>query len=45
MKVIAADWLRLLLQMGEIAQPESVFETLVAATIQAFKEDTPEKAH
>lgn len=45
LKLIAADWLRLLLQAGVVAQPETVFVTLVTAAIQAFQGNTQESAH
>jgi hypothetical protein len=45
LKLVAADWLRLLMQTGIVAQPETVFVTLVAAAIKAFQRNTQESAH
>jgi hypothetical protein len=45
LKLVAADWLRLLMQAGEVAQPETVFETLVAAALLAFQRNTRDSAH
>lgn len=45
LKLIAADWLRLLMQEGVVAQPETVFVTLVTAAIQAFQGNTQESTH
>jgi hypothetical protein len=45
LKLVAADWLRLLIQTGEVAQPETVFVTLVTAAIQAFQRNIQESAH
>ena len=44
LKLVAADWLRLLMQMGVVAQPEIVFVTLVTAAIKAFHRNTQESA-
>lgn len=45
LKLVAADWLRLLMQAGVVAQPETVFVTLVTAASQVFQENTQESAH
>jgi hypothetical protein len=45
LKLVAAGWLRLLIQTGVVAQPETVFVTLVSAAIQAFQGNTQESAH
>jgi hypothetical protein len=45
LKLVAADWLRLLMQTGVVAQPETVFITLVTAAVHAFRGDTQESAH
>ena len=45
LKLVAADWLRLLMQEGVVAQPETVFITLVTAAIQAFQVNTQESRH
>jgi hypothetical protein len=44
LRLVAADWLRFLLQAGVVAQPEDVFVTLVAAAIQAFQRNTQENS-
>src|SRR6266849_8419461 len=44
LKLVAADWLRLLMQMGVVAQPEIVFVTLVTAASKAFHRNTQESA-
>jgi hypothetical protein len=45
LKLVASDWLRLLVQTVVVAQPETVFLTLVSAAIQAFQRNTQESAH
>jgi len=45
LKLAAADWLRLLMQAGVVAQPETVFVTLVTAAIYASKGNTRESTH
>lgn len=45
LKLVAADWLRLQIQTGVVAQPETVFITLVTAAVHAFRGDTQESAH
>ncbi len=45
LRLEAAGWLRLLVQTGIIAQPETVFVTLVTAAIHASQGDTKERAH
>jgi hypothetical protein len=45
LKLVAADWLRLLIQAGVVAQPETVFVTIVEAAIKAFQRNTQESAH
>jgi hypothetical protein len=45
LRLVAADWLRFLLQEGVVAQPEKVFVALVTAALQASRGDTQESAH
>ena len=45
LRLVAADWLRLFMQAGVVAQPETVFVTLVTATLWAFQRNTQESAH
>jgi hypothetical protein len=45
LRLVAADWLRFLLQTGEVTQPVIGFVTLVTAAIQAFQRNTQESAH
>ncbi len=45
LRLESAGWLRLLIQTGIVAQPETVFVTLVTAAIYAFRGDAQESAH
>jgi len=45
LKLVAADWLRFFMQTGVVAQPETVFITLVTAAIQAFQGNTLESTY
>jgi len=45
LKLVAADWLRFLMQAGVVAQPEKAFVTLVTAAIHASQGNTRENAH
>lgn len=45
LRLEAAGWLRLLVQTGIVAQPETAFVTLATAAIHAFRGDAQESAH
>jgi hypothetical protein len=45
LKLEAAGWLRLFIQTGVVAQPETVFVTMVTAAIQAFQRNTQESIY
>jgi hypothetical protein len=45
LKLVAADWLRFLMQTGVVSQPEPVFVALVTAAIQASQGNRQENAH